>query len=220
MQLLAINVATPRDIQVGSRVFSTAIFKTSVSGPVTVGPLGVAGDVQVDRENHGGEFMAVYTYPFEHYAHWADRLGRNDFSFGQFGENLTIEGFTEDTVYIGDIFRIGSVLLEVTQPRVPCFKLGHKMGRPEFIAEFAASGRVGFYQRVLADGEISAGDPIERVFTDPRRVTVRELMELRQFRRGGPDVLDRVLAVPALTPAWREELLARRATANAAPTAV
>ncbi len=215
MQLLAISVAGARTITVGGRAVETGIYKAPVTGPVWVGPEGVAGDLQVDRENHGGEHLAVYSYPHEHYPYWAGRLGRPGFPFGQFGENLTVAGLTEDNVHIGDVFRIGGVWLEVTQPRVPCFKLGHRMERMEFVAEFGRSGRVGFYQRVVQAGEIRAGDVIERVSTDPRRVTVRELMLWRQYGEGGPDLPDRVLAVPALTPAWRVEL-AERVRANRA----
>ena len=145
MKLLAVSVSPPRTVPMAGRAVATGIFKEPVSGRVRVGALGLAGDGQADLENHGGIYKAVYSYPFEHYDYWARELDRRDFSFGQFGENLTVEGMAEEEVYIGDRFRFGEVLLEVTQPRVPCFKLAHKMRMPQFPKLFAASGRTGFY---------------------------------------------------------------------------
>ncbi len=206
MKLLAINVSRPRTILIGGQPVATGIFKESVTGPVMVRTLGLAGDGQADLENHGGIHKAVYAYPFEHYAHWSQELKREDFSFGQFGENLTVEGLLEDQVYIGDVLRIGDVLLEVTQPRVPCFKLAHKMGMPGFPKLFAKSGRTGFYLRVLAEGEITAGDEIERVKTDPHGLSVHALMDVMHFDRNNIAVMEKAVSIPALTPSWREEL--------------
>lgn len=206
MKLLSINVAVPRAILYREKEVMTGIYKEAVHGTVKVGKLGLAGDAQADLENHGGIYKAVYSYPFEHYSHWSRVLGRDDFTIGQFGENLTVSGLSEDEVYIGDVFRIGTALLEVTQPRVPCFKLAHKMALPEFPKMFMASGRTGFYQRVLEEGEICAGDSIQRVKIDPHLVSVREMMRIMHIDREDYAAMKRGVAVPALTPSWREEL--------------
>ncbi|MDB6111182.1 MAG: molybdenum cofactor biosysynthesis protein [Pedosphaera sp.] len=206
MKLISVNVSVPRTVSIGKRPVSTGIFKEAVAGRVPVRSLGLVGDGQADLANHGGIYKAVYSYPFEHYEYWSRELGRTDFVPGQFGENLTVAGWLEDEVRIGDVFKIGEVLLEVTQPRVPCFKLAHKMALPGFPKFFAASGRVGFYQRVLVEGEIGAGDAIERIKTDAHGVTVRELMQLMYFDRQNFPLMEKAIAVPALTPGWREEL--------------
>lgn len=206
MKLLSINVAAPRAIWYRDKEVMTGIYKEPVQGMVAVGKLGLAGDGQADLEAHGGIYKAVYSYPFEHYSHWSRSLGRNDFVLGQFGENLTVSGLTEDEVYIGDVFRIGTALFEVTQPRVPCFKIAHKMGMPEFPKLFTESGRTGFYLRVLEEGEICAGDAIERVKTDPHLVSVREMMRIMHIDREDFEVMKRAVAIPALTPGWREQL--------------
>jgi MOSC domain-containing protein YiiM len=209
MKLLSVNVGLPRTITVGDRNVTTGIFKSPRSERVRVHTLGLEGDGQADLENHGGIHKAIYSYPVEHYAYWSRELGRNDFSYGQFGENLTVEGLTEENVHVGDMFRIGDVLLEVTQPRVPCYKLAIKMKLPEFPKIFAATGRTGFYQRVLSPGELGAGDSLERVKVDARGVTVRELMEVMYFKRENVELMERAVAIPALTPSWRDELRER-----------
>lgn len=212
MKLLSINVALPRGISHRGKEVMTGIYKEPVKGSVKVGKLGLEGDAQADLENHGGIYKAVYSYPFEHYTHWSHELGRNDFAFGQFGENLTVTGLSEDNVHIGDVFRIGTALLEVTQPRVPCFKIAHKMGLPEFPKVFTASGRTGFYHRVLEEGEMSAGDAIERVKTDSHGVSVREMMRIMHIDHNDFAGMERAVAIPALTPGWREELEERLRT--------
>jgi MOSC domain-containing protein YiiM len=219
MKLLSVNVSIPKEIVIGDKVVATGIFKTPVSGRVQVGTLGLQGDGQADLENHGGIYKAVYSYPAEHYAYWTQELKRADFSFGQFGENLTVEGWTEDQVHIGDVFRIGSVLLEVTQPRVPCFKLAIKMNLPTFPKLFAKSGRIGFYQRVLSEGTLATGDVIERIKTDAQGMTVREVMDLMYFQRNNVELMNRAIAIPALTPGWRDEFKERLGMALDAPEA-
>lgn len=206
MKLLSINLAEPRAIPHAGQQVMTGIYKQPVKGKVKVGTLGLTGDMQADLAAHGGIYKAVYSYPFEHYEYWSLELGRNDFTFGQFGENLTITGWTEDLVNIGDVFRIGTTLLEVTQPRVPCFKLAHKMNLPGFIKMFTHSGRTGFYHRVLAEGEMTEGDAVERVKTDPHGVTVREMMRIMHIDRDDFTAMKKAITVPALTPSWREEL--------------
>lgn len=209
MKLLSVNVGLPAVITTGNRNVTTGIFKSPRSERIRVHNLGLEGDGQADLENHGGIHKAVYSYPVEHYAYWSRELGRNDFSFGQFGENFTVEGFTEENVHVGDMFRVGDVLLEVTQPRVPCYKLAIRMNLPEFPKLFAASGRTGFYQRVLSQGEVGAGDVLERVKIDPRGVTVKELMDVMYFKRENLELMERAVAIPALTPSWRDELKER-----------
>ncbi|HZV33710.1 MAG TPA: MOSC domain-containing protein [Verrucomicrobiae bacterium] len=206
MKLLSINVAMLRPISHRGNEVMTGIYKQPVKGSVKAGRLGLAGDAQADLENHGGIYKAVYSYPFEHYSDWSRELGRNDFALGQFGENLTVTGLSEDNVRIGDVFRIGTALLEVTQPRVPCFKLAHKMGLPEFPKKFIASGRTGFYHRVLEEGEMSAGDAIERIKTDPNGVSAREMMRIMHIDRDDVAAMEKAVGIPALTPSWREEL--------------
>ncbi|MBA3753082.1 MAG: MOSC domain-containing protein, partial [Nitrospira sp.] len=146
---------------------------------------------------------AVYVYPFEHYATWARELGRSDLAFGQFGENLTVEGMREETVHIGDIFRIGGALLEVTQPRVPCYKLGLKMGSTQFPKKFLASTRTGYYVRVLEEGDVGAGDSIERITADPERMTIRQTVRLAFFEQNDVALLEKVLRIRALSSEWR-----------------
>jgi MOSC domain-containing protein YiiM len=209
MKLVSVNVSVPRPISYNGKTVMTGIFKEPVAGRVKLHTLGLAGDAQVDLENHGGIYKAVYSYPFEHYDYWSRELGRNDFAFGQFGENLTITGLTEEQVNIGDMFRVGTALLEVTQPRVPCFKLAHKMNLPDFPKRFTQSGRFGFYQRVLVAGEVGAGDAFERVKTDPRGVTVREMMRLMHIDRQDFQLMEKAVGIPALTPSWRDELKGR-----------
>ncbi|HEX4645016.1 MAG TPA: MOSC domain-containing protein [Verrucomicrobiae bacterium] len=209
MKVVSVNVSLPRAVPHGDRTVVTGIFKTAVSHRVKVGTLGLAGDGQADLENHGGLHKAVYAYPVEHYSFWSRELGRNDFVHGQFGENLTVEGLAENEVFIGNIYRIGGVLVEVTQPRVPCYKLALRMNLPDFPKRFAASGRTGFYLRVLEEGELGAGDAIESVKTDPRALSVHALMRLMYFERDNFELAEKALGIPALTPSWRDELKER-----------
>lgn len=206
MKLLSVNVGMPRGISYRGETVMTGIFKEPVAGKVFVRKLGLDGDKQADLSVHGGIHKAVYAYPFEHYGYWAGELGREDFAYGQFGENLTVFGLLEDNVHIGDQFHIGTAVLEVTQPRVPCFKIAVKMGLPKFPKLFTASGRTGFYHRVLQEGEISAGDTIECIKVDPAKVSVREMMRIMHTDRDDFAAMEKAMTVPALTPSWREEL--------------
>src|SRR5262245_11598118 len=163
MTLVSVNVSLPKHVEFDGRTVSTSIFKEPTNGPVFVRRLSLTGDWPADLRFHGGSNKAVYAYPLEHYAFWSSELGRDDLHPGQFGENLTLQGLTEDLARLGDHYRVGSALLEVTQPRYPCFKLGIKMGDPHFPRRFLASGRTGYYLRVLEEGEVSAGDTVELV---------------------------------------------------------
>ncbi len=217
MKLLSVNVSYPMEVAHGRKTVSTGIFKEPVSGRVMLRAVNLDGDGQADLVNHGGVDRAVYAYPVENYDYWGRELVRDDLSFGQFGENFTVQGMTEDDVHIGDVFRVGDVLVEVSQPRPPCFKLGIKMGMPRFPKLFLASGRVGFYLRVLEEGEVGAGDGIERVSRDPERLTVREASHLLFFEGENLEGASRALRVPALSPGWRESFEERLVAAGDDP---
>ena len=202
MKLISVNIGRPRPVPHEGRVVSTGIFKEPVAGPVFLRRLNLDGDGQADLRVHGGADKAVYAYPYEHYAFWAGELGRDDFAHGQFGENFTITGWLEDTVCIGDEFRIGAARVQVTQPRSPCFKLGIRMGDDQFPARFAAANRTGFYLRVLQEGRVSAGDAIERVAHDAGSLSVRDVFRLRHDR-GTREEYERAVKLSALSPSWR-----------------
>jgi MOSC domain-containing protein YiiM len=212
VKLLSVNVSQPTEIAHGRGTVSTGIFKKPVAGRIMLRALNLDGDGQADLANHGGIHRAAYAYSIENYDYWRRELGRADLGFGQFGENFTVRGMVEDDVHIGDVFRVGDALVEVTQPRPPCFKLGIKMGMARFPKLFLASGRVGFYLRVLDEGEVGAGDVFERVESDPERVTVREMSHLLFFDPENLEGAERALRIRALSPGWRgsfEERLTR-----------
>lgn len=204
MKLLSVNVSLPKEITDSKgKLVSTSIFKKPVNDRVSLRKSHLDGDGQADLEGHGGVNRAVYVYSKENYEYWQHELGRNDFSYGQFGENFTVEGMLEDRVHIGDIFRVGSALVQVTQPRVPCFKLGLKMQLDRFPKIFLASGRVGFYLRVLQEGEVGAGDAIDRVQIEPHRMTVRDINNLLYFDTKNIAGAKKALAIEGLSPGWR-----------------
>lgn len=211
MKLLSVNVSLPKTVDYDGTPVNTGIFKEPVLRRVTVRRLNLDGDGQADLTVHGGPDKAVYVYDIASYRYWQRELGLDNLAYAHFGENLTVEGMPDDRVYIGDVFRVGAALLEVTQPRVPCFKLELKMGMPGFSRQFLASGRSGFYFRVLEEGEVGAGDLIERIKTGPEQVSVRQIARLLYFDYDNLDKIRRVLHIPALASGWRdafEELLA------------
>ncbi|MFQ6023957.1 MAG: MOSC domain-containing protein [Acidiferrobacterales bacterium] len=205
MKLLSVNVSLPKEISYQGRTVTTCIFKEPVEGRVMVRRLNVDGDDQADRRVHGVGFeMAVYFYPVEHYAFWEKELGRDGFPYGQFGENFTVEGLSEETVHVGDIFRVGAARLQVTQPRIPCYKLAMRMGEgPDFPARFQATGRMGFYCRVLEEGAVGAGDAIELIERDDGSVTMAEFIQVYLHESHEPESLKRVLASRDLGEPWR-----------------
>ena len=206
MKLLSINVSKPKSIQYGGKTVRTGIFKVPVSGTVMLREKNIDGDGQGDLRVHGGTYKAIYGYPFEHYTHWQQELHRDDLTYGQFGENLTVEGLLEKAVHIGDVFQIGSrVKLQITQPRVPCFKLAHKMGLPEFPKQFLESRRVGFYFRVLEEGEITAGDPIARIEVASESMSITEILSLRYFDTDNHEKIAQARKLPALSPSWKRD---------------
>ena len=171
-RLLSVNVGLPRDIEWRGRTVRTGIWKAPVQGPCRVGKLNVEADGQGDLAGHGGEQRAVFVYQMASYRYWQERLGRSDFVPGQFGENFTIDGLPDDEVCIGDRYRIGAALLEVTQPRTTCYRVGMRMDEPQMAALLTASGRPGFYFRVLEEGEVAANDAIVLDSRGPERMTV------------------------------------------------
>ncbi|WP_258186964.1 MOSC and FAD-binding oxidoreductase domain-containing protein [Variovorax sp. WS11] len=188
----------------------TGIWKEPVQGRRRVKRLNVEGDGQGDLDGHGGEQRAVFVYQIESYRYWEERLGCRDFTHGQFGENFTIEGLADDEVCIGDWYRIGTALFEVTQPRVTCYRVGIRMNEPQMAALLTSSGRPGFYLRVLEEGEVGAGDPILPVTRGPECMTVAEVNALLYSSHHPRDQLERALRIPALSPGWRwsfEELV-------------
>src|SRR2546429_6227958 len=177
-QLLSVNVGLPREIEWKGKTVRTAVWKDAVRGRRKVERLNIDGDGQGDLQGHGGEHRAVLVYQIDSYRYWERELGRKDFVFGQFGENFTVEGLADDEVCIGDRYRIGSALFEVTQPRVTCYRVGIRMDEPRMAALLVAHGRPGFYFRVLEEGEVRAGDDVMRIATGPEAMTVADINAL------------------------------------------
>lgn len=170
----------------------------------------MVGDGQADLVAHGGPYKAVYVYPHEHYATWMAELGRDDFRYGQFGENLTVTGLLETQVCVGNVYRIGEALLQVTQPRVPCFKLALKMNDPAFVKRFMKAERSGWYLRVVAEGTIGAGDSITLEQEDPKQMSVQAINHLLYFEQDA-GLARQALDIEALSPGWKgsfEEIVA------------
>ena len=206
MRLVSLNIGGARQVMHRGELVGTGIYKEPVAGPVRVQRRTLEGDRQVDLRFHGGPDKAVYCYPLEHYAHWREVLGREDLTWGQFGENFTTEGLTEETVCIGDRLGVGSAVFEVTQPRVPCFKLGIKMGDPGFIRTFLNSERSGFYLRVIEEGTVAAGEEIRLLARGATGLTVRAVHHLHFFDSKNHESIRKALEEPALSRSWREEL--------------
>jgi ferredoxin-NADP reductase/MOSC domain-containing protein YiiM len=186
----------------------TGIWKQPVQGRVVVRKLNVAGDGQGDLAGHGGEHRAVMLYQQDSYRYWETHFGRNDFTFGQFGENLTVDGLADDEVCIGDRYRIGSALFEVTQPRVTCYRVGLRMNNPAMAALLVSHHRPGFYFRVLEEGEVGAGDDITKIADGPERITVADIDALLYLPGHPRDRLESSLRIPALSPGWKSSLQA------------
>ena len=182
-QLLAIFAGMPQTLSIEGKEVATAIYKQPVTGPVIVRTLNIDGDQQGDLTVHGGVDKAVYCYPVEHYDTWSAELKR-PLDRGTFGENLTVSGFLEDVLHIEDVIEVGTAVLQVSQPRYPCYKLGHKMGDQRFIRRFQQSGRSGFYCRVLKEGTIAAGDAMRVVQRDEAQPTVADIVKARNKHDG------------------------------------
>jgi MOSC domain-containing protein YiiM/ferredoxin-NADP reductase/ferredoxin len=207
-RLISVNVGLPRDIEWQGQTVHTAIWKGAVSGPRMVRRLNIDGDAQGDLEGHGGEHRAVMVYQLESYRYWEGQLGRNDLIYGQFGENFTVEGLPDDAVCIGDRYRIGKALFEVTQPRVTCYRVGIRMNQSQMAALLVSHHRPGFYFRVLEEGEVSSGDEIFKVSDGPENITVADIDALLYLPGHLREQLERALKIPALSPGWRSSLQA------------
>ena len=182
MKLTSVNVGLPRDVAVGAKIVRTSIWKYPVQGRVHVSRLNLAGDQQSDLSVHGGVDKAVYLYPAEHYSYWRDQLPGVDLPWGAFGENFSTEGILEDQIKVGDRLRIGSVEFTVTQPRMPCYKLGIRFDRRDMVKRFLESKRTGFYLAVLREGEVESGDAIEFTEKQESGVTITEIVNLYSTR--------------------------------------
>ena len=204
MKVLSVNAGLPREVEWRAKVVLTSIFKAPVPGRVQVTRLNIQGDRQSDLSVHGGADKAIYAYPSEHYAFWRNELPGTDFSWGAFGENLTTEGLLEDRVHIGDRFRAGSAEFIVTQPRMPCFKLGIRFNRPDMVKRFLRSGRTGFYLAVLREGDIGAGDSLKLVAEDDSHITVADVVGLYAADAANQGLLRRASELSSLPESWRE----------------
>jgi ferredoxin-NADP reductase/MOSC domain-containing protein YiiM/ferredoxin len=202
-RLLSVNVGLPRDVEWEGRTVHTGIWKSPVDGPQMVRRLNIDGDGQGDLQGHGGVNRAVYVYQIESHRYWAKFLKRDDFGYGQFGENFTVEGLADDDVCIGDRYRIGSALFEVSQPRVTCYRLGIRMNEPQMPALLVGHHRPGFYFRVIEEGKVEAGDSIERAERGPEAMTVAEIDGLLYLPHKARRDLERALRIPALSSGWQ-----------------
>jgi MOSC domain-containing protein YiiM len=210
MRILSVNVGLPRQVVSDGQPVTTGIYKSPVQGRVSVTRLNIEGDGQADLSVHGGPNKAVYAYPSEHYAYWQREIPDIEMPWGTFGENLTLEGLLEDDAHIGDRFRMGTAVLMVTQPRLPCYKLGIRFGREDMPDRFLESGRTGFYFAVVDEGELGKGDTLQPIHRDANRISVRDLLRL-SYGVGHQEVqlIERALNVEALSPSWRKRLLQR-----------
>jgi MOSC domain-containing protein YiiM len=210
MKLISVNVSLPRVVSAHGKEIESGIFKVPVSGPVVVNKLNLQGDGQADLSVHGGPDKAVYLYSWENILHWKKALQRDDLGPASFGENLTVEGFAETEVAIGDEFAIGTARFVVTQPRLPCFKLALALETPSIPKTFLESGRTGFYLRVLQEGTLQAGDLIYPLPSrEPERVTIAEFVELYRRKRATRDQIRKILSLGALPRSWKEWLISR-----------
>src|SRR5271169_1745475 len=214
-KLLSVNVGLPRDVTWNGKTVRTAIWKSPVEGRQMVSKLNIVGDAQGDLAGHGGEHRAVFVYQMDSYHYWERFLGRNDFISGQFGENFTVEGLPDSEVCIGDRYRIGDAIFEVTQPRVTCFRVGIRMNESRMAALLVAQHRPGFYFRVLQEGEVGAGDDIVKIIDGPERISVAEVDALLYLPGHSREQLERALRIPALSKGWQssfQEILAQESS--------
>ena len=211
MNLVSVNIGLPREVSWHGRMVTTGIFKEPVKGRVALRKLNLDGDRQADLSVHGGEHKAVYCYPLLHYDYWKKELPGRDLPMGMFGENFTLDGgkdaLLEDSVHLGDRFSVGTAEVAVTQPRLPCYKLGIRFGSDDMVKRFLASGRTGFYVAVVREGEVGAGDEMKLIAREPNAVAVSEITRLYVAKRYGETetrAAQRALRVPELPESWKE----------------
>jgi MOSC domain-containing protein YiiM len=215
MKLISVNVGMPREIDVNGKTVRTSIWKSPVQGRVHVSTLNLHGDQQSDLTVHGGVDKAVYVYPSEHYAYWHGELADAELPWGAFGENFSAEGILEDQIRIGDRLRVGSAEFIVTQPRMPCYKLGIRFNRRDIVKRFLASKRTGFYLAVLREGEVGEGDEIAFIAKQETGVTITEIVNLYSTDAHNQELLRRAIEVPALPQSWKDYLRKRLWNADA-----
>jgi MOSC domain-containing protein YiiM len=214
MKIVSLNVGLPRELTWHGQLVTTGIFKEPVAGRVALRKLNFDGDRQADLQVHGGKYKAVYCYPLEHYDYWKKELPGRDLPLGIFGENLTTEGMLEDSVHLGDRFSIGTAEVVVTQPRLPCYKLGIRFQSDDMVRRFLASRRSGFYVAVTREGEVGAGDEIKEISRDKNRVSVADIVRLfvtKRFTGADAELVRRAAQVPAFPQDWKEGFAERLA---------
>jgi MOSC domain-containing protein YiiM len=209
MKLLSVNVGQPRLVMAGENIVTTSIFKEPIKGRVGLRKHNLEGDRQSDLTVHGGRTKAVYVYSSEHYGFWRDELPEMDLPFGMFGENFTTEGLHEKEAFIGDRYRIGTAEVMVTEPRMPCFKLGVKFGRKDIIKRFMQSRRAGFYLSVEKEGEVGAGDEFELLARDETSVTIADIVRIYAFEKDDVETLERAIKSEALPDGWKKDFESR-----------
>src|SRR6202140_683575 len=211
MKIISLNVGLPREANWHGYAVTTGIFKEPVEGRVVLRKLDLDGDRQADLTVHGGEYKAAYCYPLEHYAYWKKELPGYDLTLGNFGENFTTEGLLEDAVHLGDRFSIGSAEVVVTQPRLPCYKLGIRFQSDAMVKRFLASKRSGFYLAVVREGAVGAGDEIKEISRDPNHVSIADIIRLyfaKKHSDADMEVVHRALQVATLPENWKEDFRA------------
>lgn len=204
MRLLSVNVGQPRQMTWKGRTVTTGIFKEPVNGPVHLRHHNLDGDAQADLSVHGGPCKAVYLYPAEHYAAWRQDLPDMEMPWGAFGENFTTEGILETTLQIGDRLRIGTAVVRVTEPRMPCYKLALRFGRDDILDRFLASGRTGLYMAVELEGQVEAGDTFTLLSRGSHGLTVADITRVYAHERDDVDTMQRLALLPELSDSWRE----------------
>ena len=205
MKIISLNVGKPRTVLQGDREVKTSIFKSPVPGPLLLRRLNLDGDAQADLQVHGGRNKAVYAYPSEHYEFWRKEFPEQELRRGMFGENLTTEGLTEENACIGDQFRIGGAIVKVTQPRMPCYKLGIRFGRPDMVKRFLASRRSGIYFSVIEEGMIDTGDAIEKIHEDDNRLSIADINRAYADTRNNEPLLRRIVSLGILPQGLQAE---------------
>ena len=204
MRIISINVGRPRLTVWNGQAVSTGIYKEPIEGRVMLRTLNLDGDRQADLTVHGGVTKAVYAYPTEHYSFWREQLPEMELPWGMFGENFSVEGMSESALNIGDCFRVGTAEIVVSEPRMPCYKLGIKFGRSDILRKFLESGRTGFYFSVRCEGEVGSGDEIELIERDTHNLSIADIVRLYARDRSDTETLRRAASHPTLPKGWRD----------------